>query len=136
MSKAILVTDMPDNCKECDLKQDTDISGVFCCPTDEKIGDGWDIKDFLRKLDCCPLKPINPNLIKALRCLASQDSYGNCYVNTYNRNRGDKPEMSCKGILNTIPCPYSQTEYSTDFGNDECGKWLSELADLLDGKES
>lgn len=135
MSKAILIMDMPENCKGCDLKEDTDISGVFCCPTDEKIGDGWDITDFLIKLDCCPLKPIKPNLIKALRCLASKDQYNYCYKTQYNRDRGDNPEMSCHGTIKSIPCPYHQDEYDTDFGSDGCQKLLNELADMLEGKE-
>lgn len=121
MGKAIIVTDMPDCCGECKM------SGTGVCRK-------WNMKDANTFPKDCPLKLINPNLIKALRFLASQDSYGNCYVNTYNRNRGDKPEMSCKGLLGRIPCPYSQDEYNTDFGSDECGKWLIELADLLEGK--
>lgn len=126
MSKAILVMDIPKRCRECDLcnefgicgKRNTFIKNRF----EERSGE-------------CPLNFINPNLIKAIRCLASHDEYNNCYVNIYNRERGDNPEMSCKGILNTIPCPYSQEDYNTDFGSDECRKWLGELADMLDGCE-
>ena len=129
MSKEILVVEITTRCKECQLF-DVDIEKCFAS---DRVVSEQEIYE--HKSSWCPLKPINPNLIKALRCLASQDSYGNCYVNTYNLNRGDKPEMSCKGILSTIPCPYSQNEYNTDMGSDECGKWLGELADMLEGKD-
>lgn len=132
MSKAILVMDIPENCNECMLQEyDT----IFCCCIDDKSeGKHVSFDSENKKHNLCPLQEINPNLIKALRCLASQDSYNNCYVNKYNRERGGKPKMTCKGILNTIPCPYSQEEYNTDFGSDECMKWLGELADILEGK--
>lgn len=131
MDKAVLVMDMPKNCFKCKLNLILGMGGMVRCGANYKCCE----KDFQeRRPDWCQLKQIDPNLIKALRCLASQDSFGGCYCNKYNSERGNNPKMSCKGILDTVPCPYSQDEYSTDMGSDECSKWLGELADMLEGK--
>lgn len=58
MSKAILVMDMPENCKECDLTEDTEMSGTFCVPADGYLSDGWSVKDLMKKPKWCPLKEL------------------------------------------------------------------------------
>lgn len=80
------------------------------------------------------------DLIKALRCLASQDCYGNCYMDKYNRytedynhNQKQEPRMSCSGSYDgTIRCPYYQHTYGVCFEDGDCMEWLNATADLLE----
>lgn len=85
----------------------------------------------------CPLREINPNMLKALRCVTSQDAMKDCYRTRYNRDRKEgKPLMTCKPLPDdlSIPCPYQQDEYKTNCENGECMDWLNEIADMLEGK--
>lgn len=75
---------------------------------------------------------IDTDMIKALRCLASQDAEGNCYEDIYNL-RNHKQEMHCGGNLyGSIPCPYYQNKYEVCFEDGECGEWLDTVADKLE----
>ena len=72
-------------------------------------------------------------MIKALRCLASQDSEGNCYEDIYNFMNPDKQRMRCGGDCDSfIPCPYHQNKYEVCFEDGECGEWLNIAADELE----
>ena len=42
-------------------------------------------------------KMIDADMVKALRCLASQDGEGNCYEDIYNFMNPDKQRMRCGG---------------------------------------
>lgn len=132
MSKAILVMDMPENCGDCNYCCDLDPwSGVFCVVN----GQTTDID--CKTPDWCPLQGINPNMLKALRCVASQDAMKDCYRTRYNRDRKeDEPLMTCKTLPDdlSIPCPYQQDEYKTNCEDGECMGWLNEIADMLEGK--
>lgn len=76
---------------------------------------------------------IDTDMIKALRCLASQDAEGNCYEDIYNFGNRDKQQISCGGSLDgTVPCPYYQNKYEVCFEDGECGEWLNALADELE----
>ena len=77
----------------------------------------------------------DPDLIKALRCLASQDDEGNCYETYYNFLNLDKQRMSCDGGYGDIPCPYNQDKYGVCFESGECGDWLKIVADELEKME-
>ena len=61
------------------------------------------------------------DLIKALRCLASQDADGDCHMDKYNRyldncnfSKKKEAQMSCSGTSEgTIQCPYHQKTYGS-----------------------
>lgn len=82
------------------------------------------------------------NMIKALKCIASQDAEGDCYSDHYNAHlicdqldkniRLDEKIMSCGGLIeNTINCPYHQYEYGTCFEDGELF-WLKEVAEMIE----
>lgn len=77
----------------------------------------------------------NTNLIKALRCLASQDAEGDCYMERYNFMHvgGDKPAIYCGANPpdGRIICPYYQNEYGVCFEDGECD-WVGIAADMLE----
>lgn len=79
---------------------------------------------------------INTDLIKALRCLASQDENGDCYMERYNLMHmdGDEPEIYCgsKPPDGRVQCPYYQNKYMVCFEDGECGEWLEAIADILE----
>lgn len=76
------------------------------------------------------------DLIKALRCIASQDDDGNCKMDWYNLLRkDDEPKMYCSNKVwgdETIQCPYHQDKYETCFEDGECGEWMNKAADILE----
>lgn len=86
---------------------------------------------------------IDKNMIKALKCLASQSTEGDCYADFYNFKRLDddsKPRMLCAEGENlrdfisggpAIGCPYYQKAYGTCFEDGEL-YWLKELAEQLE----
>lgn len=131
--KAILVIDMPKCCNKCPIEEtDTIYCQIFDTKADyrnhnpEKERPVW-----------CPLSPINPNMIKALRCVASQDAMKDCYRTRYNRDRKEgEPMMTCKPLPDdlSISCPYQQDEYNTNCEDGECMDWLNEITDMLEGK--
>lgn len=71
------------------------------------------------------------NLIKALRCLASNTPEGDCYEEQYNFGRKGQ-RISCYGSPETMKCPYNQDTYGVCFEDGECSEWLSEAAELLE----
>ena len=75
------------------------------------------------------------NLIKALRCLASQNNEGDCYADRYNYRHMDNesPEMYCgsEPPEGMIKCPYHQNEYGVCFEDGDCD-WLGIAADILE----
>lgn len=77
---------------------------------------------------------INRNLIKALRCLASQDENGDCYRDHYNIIHGNEPEIYCGSEPpdGRVQCPYYQNEYNVCFEDGECGEWLNRAADIFE----
>lgn len=78
------------------------------------------------------MKEINLNdLIKALRCLASNDPEGNCYEDQYNFGN-DGQRISYYGSPETIKCPYHQNTYDVCFEDGDCCEWLGDAAKLLE----
>ena len=79
------------------------------------------------------MRLIDKELIKALRCLASQDENGDCYQQHHNfiHADGDEPEIYCgsQPTDGRIECPYYQNKYEVCF---ECGEWLETVADELE----
>lgn len=75
------------------------------------------------------------NLIKALRCLASQEEDGDCYMERYNsvHMSDDVPQIYCgsEPPEGMIECPYRQNEYGVCFDDGECD-WLGSVADILE----
>lgn len=79
-------------------------------------------------------------LIKALRCLASQDADGDCHMDKYNRyldncnfSKKKEAQMSCSGTSEgTIQCPYHQKTYGVCFEDGDCMDWLRTVADILE----
>ena len=83
-------------------------------------------------------KAINQNLIKALRCLGSNDGIGGCYCDRFNAAASltERP-MRCQGHDSEYQkCPYWQDEYGVCFEDGECGEWLFKTADILEGVKS
>lgn len=76
------------------------------------------------------------DLIKALRCLASQDSAGDCKMDWHNLLRkDDEPKMYCSNKVwgdETVQCQYYQDKYETCFEDGGCGEWLDKVADILE----
>lgn len=80
------------------------------------------------------------DLIKALRCLASQDADGDCHMDKYNRyldncnfSKKKESQMSCSGTSEgTIQCPYHQKTYGVCLEDGDCMDWLSTVADILE----
>lgn len=76
------------------------------------------------------------DMIKALRCLASQDENGDCYMQHYNTLHldDDEPAICCTSEPSDerVKCPYYQNKYEVCFEDGECGEWLSEAADILE----
>lgn len=76
------------------------------------------------------------DLIKALRCIASQGEDGNCKMDWHNLLRkDDEPKMYCSNKVwgdETMQCPYHQDKYETCFEDGDCREWLNEVADILE----
>lgn len=73
------------------------------------------------------------DLIKALRCIASDTPSGDCYEYYYNLTHSDGQRMQCSGMMeNSIPCPYHQNTYPVCFSDGDCGEWLNKVADILE----
>lgn len=81
------------------------------------------------------------DMIKALQCVASQDTEGDCYCDHFNAHltceqfgdntRLDEKHMSCGGILkDTQSCPYSQKTYGVCFEDGEL-HWLKDIVSIL-----
>ena len=79
------------------------------------------------------------DLIKALRCLASQDENGDCNMDRHNFLRKEnEPKIYCTTKVwgdETMQCPYHQDKYETCFEDGECGEWLDKVADILEKYE-
>lgn len=83
------------------------------------------------------------NMIKALKCVASQTCEGDCYADIQNfMHIGDDKykRLVCKEGENlkdfisgndAITCPYHQKEYGTCFEDGEL-YWLKDVAELLE----
>lgn len=74
------------------------------------------------------------DLIKALRCLASQDENGDCYMEHHNFMHSDEPGIYCGSYPTDgrIKCPYYQNKYGVCFEDGECGEWLGTIANVLE----
>lgn len=74
------------------------------------------------------------DLIKALRCLASQDENGDCYMEHHNFMHSNEPGIYCGSypIDGRIKCPYYQNKYGVCFEDGECEEWLNEVTDILE----
>lgn len=83
------------------------------------------------------------NMIKALRCVASQDTTGKCYGDYENLNHmqdeGYK-RIVCREVENlkdyvsgenVVTCPYYQKDYGCCFEDGELF-WLEDVAELLE----
>jgi len=79
---------------------------------------------------------IDNDLIKALRCLASQDNEGDCYGEHHNFMHvdGDENEIYCGSEPRDgrIQCPHYQNKYGVCFEDGECSEWLETVADELE----
>lgn len=75
------------------------------------------------------------DLIKALRCVSSQDNAGDCHMDRYNFLRKDnEPKMYCSNKIwgdETMQRPYYQDKYETCFEDE----WLDKIADILENHE-
>lgn len=87
------------------------------------------------------------DMIKALKCVASQDGEGDCYADHENFNHmeddnykrlicgtGDKFENYISG-RNAVGCPYHQKPYGTCHEDGEL-YWLKDVAELLEELKS
>lgn len=87
------------------------------------------------------------DMIKALKCVASQDGEGDCYADHENFNHmeddnykrlicgtGDKFENYISG-RNAVGCPYHQKPYGTCYEDGEL-YWLKDVAELLEELKS
>lgn len=83
---------------------------------------------------------MNNDLVKALRCLASQDENGDCNMDRHNFLRKEnEPKMYCNTKVwgdETMQCPYYQDKYETCFEDGECGGWMNEVADIFESHNS
>lgn len=110
-----------------------------------EVKDGWDIVDFNADIHSIIHEEAkayneqnNTDLIKALRCLASQTCEGDCYETSYNMQHIDDENpirMVCGNRMrdDVICCPFYQDTYGVCFEDGEC-YWLKEVADLLQAK--
>lgn len=129
--KAILVMDMPECCNKCPIEE----TDTIYCQIFDTNADYSGHNPEKERPDWCPLREINHNMIKALRCVASRDAFGECYTRRYNlKRKKNEPMMTCKGLPDTIPCLYQQNDYSTNCEDGECMDWMNEIADMLEGK--
>ncbi len=75
---------------------------------------------------------INGDLVKALRCIGSQDGDGDCYMEYYNLTHSG-PGISCGPASDCRElCPHYQNKYEVCFEDGLCGEWLTQLADRLE----
>lgn len=79
---------------------------------------------------------MDSDLIKALRCIASQDNAGDCHMDIYNLLcKDNESKMYCSNKVwgdETMQCPYHQEKYETCFEDGDCGEWLNKVADILE----
>lgn len=79
---------------------------------------------------------VDENLIKALRCIASVGTEGDCYMDYYNIANSDKSKhMYCNGRVfenDNIQCPFYQDKYDTCYQDGECSDWLYKIANILE----
>lgn len=87
------------------------------------------------------------DMIKALKCVASQDTIGDCYAdheNFMHMNDGEYKRIVCRAgedLRNPISdkeavgCPYYQNTYGCCFENGEL-YWLKDVAELLEELKS
>lgn len=78
MSKAILVTDMPNECRDCACFDSNDF-GTFCGATDKEIKYDYDKYEYT-KPNWCPLKEMPKELVYGKTCndLSYTDGYNAC----------------------------------------------------------
>ena len=87
------------------------------------------------------------DMIKALKCVASQDTVGDCYAdheNFMHRNDGEYKCIVCRAgedlrdpisDKEAVGCPYYQNTYGCCFENGEL-YWLKDVAELLEELKS
>lgn len=87
------------------------------------------------------------DMIKALKCVASQDTVGDCYVdheNFMHMNDGEYKRIVCRAgedlrdpisDKEAVGCPYYQNTYGCCFENGEL-YWLKDVAELLEELKS
>lgn len=78
---------------------------------------------------------IDSDMIKALRCVASQYPTGDCYSDYYNFGRSNGKRMVCgtnKLTDDEIQCLYYQDKYGVCFEDGELCEWMGKLADELE----
>ena len=81
------------------------------------------------------------NMIKALKCVASQDMEGHCYADSENYKHIDgENRIVCREGENlkdpvsgedAVACPYYQNDYGCCFDNGDLF-WLEDVAELLE----
>ena len=81
MSKAVLVLDMPQTCKECPLNYSNDCDDSVCVPTENLIYPEWIEEN--RKPDWCPLYSLPEK--RETVCYQGEDWLS---VDTKKRNEG------------------------------------------------
>ena len=87
------------------------------------------------------------DMIKALKCVASQDTVGDCYAdheNFMHMNDGEYKRIVCRAgedlrdpisDKEAVGCPYYQNTYGCCFENGEL-YWLKDVAELLEELKS
>lgn len=79
---------------------------------------------------------VDADMVKALRCIASQYPTGDCHSDFYNFGREDGKRMVCyTGNLaeDEVLCPYHQDKYGVCFEDGDFCEWMGKLADVIEG---
>ena len=74
------------------------------------------------------------DLTKALRCLASQDPEGDCFMDHENMRRYETGEQIIECCSNPVEgerCPFHQSTYGVCFEDGDCMEWLGKAADEI-----
>ena len=74
------------------------------------------------------------DLTKALRCVASQDPEGDCFMDHENMRRYETGEQIIECCSNPVEgerCPFHQSTYGVCFEDGDCMEWLGKAADEI-----
>lgn len=121
-------------CKHCEKVQAVDSRDVICFYN--RVIDllKADADGRLVLLPCKVDDDTESDLTKALRCLASQDPEGDCFMESENMRRYETGERIIECRSNPIEgerCPFHQSTYGVCFEDGECMEWLRKAADEI-----
>jgi len=81
------------------------------------------------------------DLMKALKCIGSQQETGDCYMDNYNFKHqegilnGTEKGMRCGEHKDAIQCPYHQDKYGVCFEDGDLCQWMDEVVAALEELE-